>query len=196
MAAAPDTTRALRADARQNRERLLHAAGEVFAAAGSEATLESVAREAGVGIGTLYRHFPTREALIEAVYRDEVGRLCGSADELLAELPADAALERWMARFVEYAGRKRGLAGALMSIAAAQTDLFASTREALVATLARFLAEGREQGTIRGDVEAEDVLRSMYAIWAIPEGEDFAAQSERVMRLLIDGLRHGAAERR
>ncbi|HEY1835124.1 MAG TPA: helix-turn-helix domain-containing protein [Solirubrobacteraceae bacterium] len=194
--AAPDTTRALRADARQNRERLLRAAGEAFATAGPEATMESVAREAGLGIGTLYRHFPTREALIEAVYRDEVGRLCSSADDLLAELPADAALERWMARFVEYAGRKRGLAGALMSIAAAQADLFASTREALLATLARFLAAGRAQGTIRADVEAADVLRSMYAIWAIPEGEDFVGQSGRVMRLLVDGLRHGATGHR
>jgi AcrR family transcriptional regulator len=120
--------KAMRADARENREKLLRAASERFGGGGPDVSLELIARSAGVGIGTLYRHFPTREALIEAVYRNEVDQLCDSTSVLLAELAPDAALAEWMERFVGYLTTKRGLLGALKSVAASHSDLFPTTR--------------------------------------------------------------------
>jgi AcrR family transcriptional regulator len=184
--------RAMRADARENREKLLRAASKHFAASGPDVSLELVARTAGVGIGTLYRHFPTRETLIEAVYRNEVDQLCAAAGELLATLPPDAALAEWMERFVAYATTKRGLLGALKSVAASQSDLFPTTRERLLAAVGELLEAGIAAGRIRPDVEAGDVLTSMNAVWTIDaESERWAIQARRVLRLLMDGLRFG-----
>src|SRR5271167_2125420 len=188
------TTRKPRADAVRNRERVLEAAKVVFSAGGPDASLEAIARTAGVGIGTLYRHFPTREALIEAVYRNEVDQLCAAAAELLAEHPPADALAEWMERFVAYATTKRGLAGALKAVAASQADLFPTTRERQLETIGELLAAGIAAKAIRADVSAEDVLTSMNAVWTIAaEGERWAAQARRVLSLLMDGLRFGAA---
>ena len=185
--------KAMRSDARENREKLLRAASEHFASGGPDVSLELIARTAGVGIGTLYRHFPTREALIEAVYRNEVDQLCAAAGGLLAERPPAEALAEWMERFVAYATTKRGLLAALKTIAAAQSDLFPTTRERLLAAIGELLAAGIAAGQIRPDVGAEDVLTSMNAVWTIAaEGEQWAAQAVRVLRLLMDGLRFGA----
>jgi AcrR family transcriptional regulator len=195
---ATDTTltdapaKAMRADARENREKLLRAASERFGAGGPDVSLELIARTAGVGIGTLYRHFPTREALIEAVYRNEVDQLCDSVAVLLAELPPDAALAEWMERFVVYLTTKRGLLGALKSVAASQSDLFPTTRERLVAAIGELLDAGIAAGRVRPDVDAEDVLIAVNGVWTIAgEGEQWAAQARRVVRLLMDGLRFG-----
>ena len=184
--------KAMRADARENREKLLRAASERFGAGGPDVSLELIARTAGVGIGTLYRHFPTREALIEAVYRNEVDQLCDSAAVLLAELPADAALAEWMERFVGYLTTKRGLLGALKSVAAAQSDLFPTTRERLIAAIGVLLDAGVAAGRVRPDVDAEDVMIAVNGVWTIAgEGEQWADQARRVVRLLMDGLRFG-----
>jgi AcrR family transcriptional regulator len=189
---APDPDRKLRADARENREKLLRAAGSRFAAQGSGVALEAIARDAGVGIGTLYRHFPTREALVEAVYRNEVDRLCASAGELLTRLAADVALAQWMERFVAYAATERGLSAALKSVASSQSDLFAATRERLLTAIGSLLGAGIATGRIRADVTAEDVLTSINAVWTISsEGEQWATQARRVLALLMDGLRTG-----
>jgi AcrR family transcriptional regulator len=190
---ATESARPLRADARENREKLLLVASERFAACGPDVPLEQIARDAGVGIGTLYRHFPTREALIEAVYRNEVDQVCAAADTLLAErAPADALAE-WMTRFVAYAATKRGLAGALKSIAASQAGLFPSTRDRIRAAIGKLLDAGIAAGEVRPDVTVEDVFTSMNAIWTIDgQGEAWAAQALRVLGLLIDGLRFGA----
>ncbi len=190
---ATESARPLRADARENREKLLRVASERFAAGGPDVPLDPIAREAGVGIGTLYRHFPTREALIEAVYRNEVDQVCAAADTLLAErAPADALAE-WMTRFVAYAATKRGLAGALKSIAASQAGLFPSTRDRMREAIGKLLDAGIAAGEVRADVTAEDVFTSMNAIWTIDgQGEAWAAQALRVLGLLIDGLRFGA----
>jgi AcrR family transcriptional regulator len=182
----------LRKDAALNREKLLAAAVELFAERGTEGSLEEVAKRAGVGIGTLYRHFPTRDALVEAAYRNEVAQLRAAADELLAELPPDRALEAWMRRFVEYGTAKRGMRDALHSIAGAGSDLFADTRGHVTEAVAVLLAAGAEAGTLRRDVEAEDVLRAMGAIWMVADGDDFPEQALRVLRLVMDGLRYGA----
>src|SRR5690242_5861879 len=104
------TPRAQRADACRNRDRLLEVASDVFGACGVEASLEKIAKEAGVGIGTLYRHYPTRDALVEAVYRHNVELLCEGAEQLSAALPPDEALAQWMQRFVGYVATKKGLA--------------------------------------------------------------------------------------
>ena len=190
--AAPLHDKPLRSDARRNREKLLAAAVELFAERGTEGSLEEVAKRAGVGIGTLYRHFPTRDALVEAAYRNEVAQLRAAADELLAELPPDRALEAWVRRFVDYGTAKRGMRDALQSIAGAGSDLFADTRGQVIEAVAVLLRAGAEAGTLRADVEAEDVLRAMGAIWLVADGDDWAEDAFRVLRLVMDGLRYRA----
>ena len=182
-----------RADARRNREKVLAAALELFAERGTDGSLEEVAKRAGVGIGTLYRHFPTRDALVEAAYRNEVASLRAAADELLAELPPDRALEAWMRRFVDYGATKRGMHDALQSVVAARSDLFADTRAQVTEAVGALLAAGAAAGTLRGDVAAEDVLRAMGAIWLVPDGQDWTEEALRVLRLVMDGLRYRAS---
>jgi AcrR family transcriptional regulator len=189
---APTHDKPLRKDAARNREKLLAAAVGLFAERGTEGSLEEVAKRAGVGIGTLYRHFPTRDALVEAAYRNEVAQLRAAADELLTELPPDAALEAWMRRFVDYGTAKRGMRDALQSIAGGGADLFAETRGQVTEAVAVLLRAGAEAGTLRADVEPEDVLRAMGAIWMVAEGEEFPEQAMRILRLVLDGLRYRA----
>jgi AcrR family transcriptional regulator len=180
-----------RADARRNRARLLATALEVFAREGTDVSLNVIAKSAGVGIGTLYRHFPTRDALLEAAYRNEVALLCDVAD-LLRNRPPDAALAEWMNRFVDYAVTKRGLSGALRSLAASGSDIYDDTRRQIVAALTELLNAGIAAGAIRPDADAEDVLRATGAIWLIPDEPGWADHARRVLTLLMDGLRHGA----
>ena len=189
---APIHDKPLRKDAARNREKLLAAAVGLFAERGTEGSLEEVAKRAGVGIGTLYRHFPTRDALVEAAYRNEVAQLRAAADELLAELPPDAALEAWMRRFVDYGSAKRGMRDALQSIAGGGADLFAETRGQVTEAVAVLLRAGAEAGTLRADVEPEDVLRAMGAIWMVADGDEFPEQAMRILRLVLDGLRYRA----
>ena len=141
----PETTK--RADARRNREKLLAAAGELFASVGTDVSLDAVAKRAGVGIGTLYRNFPTRDALVEAAYRAEVEHLCDAAAVLLESHPPDVALAEWMDRFVAYAAAKKGMKGALNSIVAGGSDLYAETRAQIIAALGGLLAAGVERAS-------------------------------------------------
>jgi AcrR family transcriptional regulator len=187
----PDNETAIRADARRNRERLLATALEVFANEGTEVSLKVIAKSAGVGIGTLYRHFPTREALLEAAYRNEVAQLCDVAG-LLRDHPPDAALEEWMNGFVDYAVTKRGISGALRSLAASGSDIYDDTRRQILDALTQLLQAGIAAGTIRRDADAEDVLRASGAIWLIPDEPGWADHARRILTLLMDGLRHGA----
>jgi AcrR family transcriptional regulator len=176
-----------RADARRNREKLLTAATELFARAGTDVSLDAVAKRARVGIGTLYRHFPTRDALVEAAYRNEVAHLCEAAAELLAEHPPDAALAEWMERFASYSTAKKGMKTALQSVVASGSAVYVDTRGQIIAALASLLTAGVAAGTLRGDVDAEDVMRAMGAVWLVDEEE----QARRLLRLLMDGLRYG-----
>ena len=189
---APTHDKPLRKDAARNREKLLAAAVELFAERGTEGSLEEVAKRAGVGIGTLYRHFPTRDALVEAAYRNEVAQLRAAADELLAELPPDEALEAFMRRFVDYGTAKRGMRDALQSIAGGSATLFSDTRGQVTEAVAVLLRAGAEAGTLRADVEPEDVLRAMGAIWMVSDGDEFPEQAMRILRLVLDGLRYRA----
>jgi AcrR family transcriptional regulator len=187
------TTRPMRADARRNREALLQAAAELFAEEGTDVSLEVVAARAGVGIGTLYRNFPNRDSLVEAAYRTEVAHLCDAASELLASRPPDVALAEWMDRFVSYAAAKRGMAGALKAVNA-RTDLYSQTRGQITGAIGGLLDAGVEAGSLRADVEPEDILRAMGCIWNLGDGEGWRTQAETLIRIIVDGLRHGARQ--
>jgi AcrR family transcriptional regulator len=177
-----------RADARRNREKLLTAATELFAAAGTDVSLDAVAKRAGVGIGTLYRHFPTRDALVEAAYRNEVAQLAGAATALLETEPPDVALARWMERFVGYTAAKKGMRGALRSVVDGGTDVYGETRGQILGAIGTLLDAGVAAGTLRADVDAGDVWRAMGAVWSVDDDE----QIRTLLQLLMDGLRHGA----
>jgi AcrR family transcriptional regulator len=187
------TARPMRADARRNREALLRAAAELFAEEGTDVSLEAVAARAGVGIGTLYRNFPNRDSLVEAAYRTEVAQLCDAASELLESNPPDVALAEWMDRFVTYAAAKRGMAGALKAVNA-KTDLYSQTRTQITGAIGGLLEAGVEAGSLRSDVEPEDVLRAMGCIWNLGDGEGWRTQAETLIRIIVDGLRHGARQ--
>jgi AcrR family transcriptional regulator len=182
--------RPLRADARRNRERLLRAASRAFGNGQSEVTLEAIAKDAGVGIGTLYRHFPTREALVEATYRSELARLCDGVAELLRTLPPDRAARAWMDHFVRYMTTKRGMAEALRAVVASGGNPFADSRGRLLDAIGTLLRAGAAAGAIRDDVDAADVLASLSGV-SLAAGEPHQRQQAgRLLDLLMDGLRY------
>lgn len=184
--------RAQRADACRNRDRLLEVASDAFSTWGVDASLEKIARAADVGIGTLYRHFPTRDALAEAVYRHNVDLLCQAADELSATLPPDEALAEWMQRFVSYVPSKKGLATHLKSVVSTESDLFKSTHARVQQTIRRLVDAATAAGTIRPSVDGMALLRALSGVCMMtdqPGGREHGAQ---VATLLMDGLRYGA----
>jgi AcrR family transcriptional regulator len=188
---ADDDTKRVRADALRNRLRLLEAARGSFSG-GDRVTLEGIARDAGVGIGTLYRHFPTREALVEAVHRAEVTRLCDSASELLATQEPDAALRTWMDRFADYIAAKREMADALRAVIASGAITRSQTRRQMSAAVQLMLDAGAAAGTLRDDVRAEDVVASLVGTFLACGQPDQRDQARRMLDLLMDALRrHG-----
>ena len=186
-----------RADARRNRDKLLAAATEAFADEGEDVALETIAARAGVGIGTLYRHFPSREALVVAAYQHEVDALCAAAAELLAAQPADAdqALRAWAERFADYIATKRAMGDALRSAAGSDSPLFADTREQILGALRLLLDAGAASGTLRGDVDPTDLMRVINGIWYLPSGPRWREDVGRMLDLVIDGLRYGVPDR-
>jgi AcrR family transcriptional regulator len=184
--------RAQRADACRNRDRVLEVASAAFAERGIEASLEAIAKEAGVGIGTLYRHYPTRDALIEAVYRHNVALLCDGARELQESLPPDEALAEWMQRFVAYVGTKKGLATYLKSVVSAESDLFQSTHARVSETIGQLVSAASDAGRIRSGVEGMDILRALSGMCMMADNPDGHEERSRVAALLMDGLRYGA----
>src|SRR5246127_1849776 len=154
-----------RADALRNRERVLEAAKSVFSAGGSDASLEAVARQAGVGIGTLYRHFPTREALYEAVYRREVEQLGELAEQLKTEVAPVEALRRWLRSNVEFVATKKGMAAALaLAAGPPPSELTAFSYDRLTKAIALLLDRAVASGEIRNDISAEDLLRALVGM--------------------------------
>jgi AcrR family transcriptional regulator len=188
------TERKQRADAKRNHDALLAAAGAAFAERGVEASLEDIARRAGVGIGTLYRHFPTRDALNEAVYRNEVETLCDNVAPLLAQHPADIALREWMNRFADYVAKKKGMAAALKSALGADNELFTYSRQRIVDAITTLVIAAADDGAIRADAEPEDVLKMLSGICMASDvhGPD---STNRLIDLIMDGLRYGAPAR-
>jgi len=188
------TPRSLRADAQRNREKLLSAAIDAFAEQGQNVALEAVAARAGVGIGTLYRHFPNRDALCVAAYRNEVDALCAAAAELLETLPADQALRAWTERFADYVATKRTMGDALRSAAGSDSPLFAETRARILGALRLLIEAGAAAGSLRADVDPKDVLRVINGIFYLPEGPEWRADVGRMLDLIIDGLRFGVSK--
>ena len=182
----------LRADARRNRDKLIAIAAAAFAEHGVDASLEEIARRAGVGIGTLYRHFPTREHLVEVLYRREVAALCAAADDLAHHHSADVALAEWMHRFVGYIATKRGMANSLRILLNSNSELFADTYGMIPLALQRLVDAAVADGGIRGDVESSDVLHALSGIYSAPASPEWQQRSRRLVGLLMDGLRWGA----
>jgi len=182
------TERPLRADAQRNRDQILAAAARAFSKCGLEATLEGIAKDAGVGIGTLYRHFPTRELLIEAAYRNELAAVCGAAPDLLDKLPPTEALRTWMDRYIDYMTRKLGMADALRAVIASGANPYAQSFELLVGAIKPLLDAGVAAGEIRPDVSADDVIVSLSGV-ALAAGSK-RDQADRLVNLLLDGLRY------
>ena len=188
---APAISKAKRVDAQRNHDALLEAAADAFTERGIEASLEDVARRAGVGIGTLYRHFPTREALVEAAYRRGLETLCDQATQLGQDLPPAEALEAWMQAFVGYAATKRGL-GAVLKLAANKAELFAEVRARIRTAMDGLVSAAVAAGEIRPDANAADLLGAVSGVCMISDQPDWQDQSRRLVGLLMDGLRYGA----
>lgn len=190
MSAAP--LKPLRADAQRNREALLAAASAAFAEDGDQVPLEDIAARAGVGIGTLYRHFPSREALIVAAYEQEVDGVCRAAKQLIGAMPGDRALRAWAGRFAAYVAAKRSMGEALRSAVASDSPLFAETKARLGGAVQALLDAGAADGTLRADIDPGDVMRLLGAVWQLPAGPDWDADVSRMLDLVVDGLRFGA----
>jgi AcrR family transcriptional regulator len=191
-AAGGKATRAVRqprADARRNREGLLEAAKAAFAEVGAEASLEEIARRAGVGIGTLYRHFPNRDTVVEAVYRREVQQLADAAPRLMESLPPAEALRAWMRLFIDYIAAKRVIAPALKSLVGGGSTLYADSSTRINEAIALLVERARASGDIRPNAESADLLRALIGFAYVNSAPDWEASARRLIDLLIDGLR-------
>ena len=178
-----------RADARRNRERLLTVARDAFASGNGALPLETLAARAGVGIGTLYRHFPTREALVDAVYASELDDVTASASGLLVGHPADVAMRIWMDRYAQFVTTKRGLLGTLRSGWAAGTIATPDTRARVTKVINDFLAAGVSQGLLRDDVLVDDVVAALIGVFMSTSALGRPEQVGRLLDLLMSGLR-------
>lgn len=182
----------LRADARRNRERILEAAVRAFTEKGADVAIDTIAKAAGVGSATLYRHFPTREALVEAAYRNELARVCDSAVKLLADNPPDRAIRLWMDDFIDYLAAKQGMADALRAAVASGADPFAETLDKLGAALDILLHAGADAGLLRPDIDPFDAGFSLAGVALITSAPGQRERAGRLLDLLLDGLRYRA----
>jgi AcrR family transcriptional regulator len=179
--------RPLRADAARNRAKLINAARAAFASDGTSASLEDIARRARVGIGTLYRHFPSRLDLVEAIYIDEVEALCNSADNSV-DLPPWDALVDWLHRFVRYVAAKQALAEELFAHLGEDAEVFRSCRVAVFATGGPLLERAQQAGVVRPDTSFTEVVRMVGGIAKISPAEP--EETERILDIALDGLRY------
>ena len=184
-------TRPKRADARRNYEKVLAAAREAFAEGGESTALEEIARRAGVGIGTLYRHFPNRQALLEALYVGEVEEVCRSAAELDGADPWEA-LTGWFERFIAYIGTKQALAAELLNYLDQDASLFQVCRTSLFEAGEPLLKRAQEARVVRPDVNIAEVIQMVVGIAKIPTGEP--GQNQHILRVALDGLRYRPEE--
>jgi len=192
MSTTEASTRALldrprRADARRNYEKILAVAREAFAEGGESTALEEIARRADIGIGTLYRHFPNRQALLEALYINEVEDVCRSAEQVDGADPWEA-LDGWFERLIAYLATKRALAHELFNYLDQEAPMFQMCRTALYAAGEPLLKRAQEAGAVRPDVEFADVMHMVAGISKIPAGDP--GRSEHILRVALDGLRY------
>jgi AcrR family transcriptional regulator len=176
-----------RADAALNREAILTAALEALTESAG-ASLNSIAKRAGVANATLYRHFPTRESLILAVYEQEVSQVVTAAEQLLADRPPVQALSDWVERLAQYAMTKHGLAGALRA-ATSPGPSFTETYDSILGALSRLLVAAQDAGEIREGLDPNDVILALAGLWEIDPGSDWRAQAQRLFSIVFTGLR-------
>jgi len=183
--------RPMRADARRNYDRLVAAADAAFTEHGAEASLEDIARRAGVGIGTLYRHFPTRMALLEAVYLSRVEALCAQAEDLRAAQPPGDALAAWLRALATHNITYRGLKGLILAAMQDEGSPLRTCRSLLVSAAADLLGPAQQAGAVRPDIEPTELLKLVHAVVVASEyAPDHAAQADRLLTVMLDGLRH------
>jgi AcrR family transcriptional regulator len=178
-----------RADALRNRERILEEAKLAFTRAGGDISLEEVARQAGVGPGTLYRHFPTREALLESVYRAEVSKLAEEQRRLAASLPALEALRAWMLIFIDYIATKKIIAPALNSIVGGPTRIFEASGAQITEAIQSLVARAITSGDIRPDLDPLDLLRALVGVSNVASAPDWRESARRLVDILLLGSR-------
>ena len=189
MSDAPEKSRKPRADSLRNREQLLATAKSAFAEAGTEVALEEIARLAGVGIGTLYRHFPTRGALVAAVYQREVEQLAQAAERLSAEKPPVEALELWFEELIAYMATKRVVGPALRADPGEGARVFATGGPTIRESLGRLIRAAAEAGEMRRDLDGDDVQRLLVAFAHGYDQPGWEAGARRMASILIAGLR-------
>ena len=180
-----------RADGQRNRERLMQAAKAAFADIGPEVSLDEIARRAGVGIGTLYRHFPTRDAIVEAVYRREVQQLADAATRLSDTLPPGEALHEWMRLFVDYIATKKVIGSALGAVVGGVSELYMASGLLIIGSMNELVRRASASGDIRADVDPNDVLRGLVGFTYGNSDPAWEASALRLIDILMDGLRPG-----
>jgi AcrR family transcriptional regulator len=188
-AATASADRPVRSDARRNREKLVEVARTAFGASDGTVALEAIAREAGVGIGTLYRHFPTREALVEAVYAAELDDVATSAPALLEQLPPELALRAWMDRYAAFFETKRGMGDVFRAGVASGRIATPVTRKRITGAIGTILASGARAGTLRADADPEDVTMLVLGVLLSTASDPEPARIGRLLDLVVDALR-------
>ena len=178
-----------RTDAQRNRELILEVAKEAFTRSGADASLDEIAKQAGVGPGTLYRHFPTRDALIEAVYRSEVEKMAAAAGKLADELPPLEALRAWMMLFVDHIAAKQIIAPALNSIVGGASKLYEGSRGRIQEAIEALVKRAIKSGDIRRDLDPFDLLRALIGVSHVSTGPDWKQSARRLVDILIAGSR-------
>jgi AcrR family transcriptional regulator len=178
-----------RTDAQRNRERILEVAKAAFARSGTSASLDDIAKEAEVGPGTLYRHFPTREALIEAVYRSEVEKLAGAEKKFSESMPPIDALRAWMLLFVDYIATKQIIAPALNTLVGGPSKLYEGTRSQIQGAINSLVTRAIKTGDIRKDLEPFDLLRALIGVSNVASTPDWQQSARRLVDILITGSR-------
>ncbi len=178
-----------RTDAQRNRERILEVAKQAFTLSGAQASLDEIAKQAGVGAGTLYRHFPTRDSLLEAVYRTEVEKLAAAERKFAAELPPIDALRAWMLLFVDYIGTKKIIAPALNTLIGGPSKVFESSHPPIWEAVRALVRRAIKSGDIRQDLDAIDLLRALIGVANVATSPDWQQSARRLVDILIAGSR-------
>ena len=178
-----------RSDAQRNRERILETARGAFTRHGADASLDEIAKQAGVGAGTLYRHFPTRDALIEAVYRSEVEKLAAAGRSFAAAMSPIEALRSWMLLFVDYIAAKYIIAPALNSVVGGASRLYEDSRSLIQGAMDELVKRAKKSGDVRRDLEASDLLRAVIGVSHLGSGHDWQQGAKRLVDILIAGSR-------
>ena len=178
-----------RTDALRNRERILEVAKGAFTRYGAATSLDDIAKQAGVGAGTLYRHFPTRDALIEAVYRSEVDKLAAAAHGFAAAMSPVEALRAWLLLFVEYIAAKHIIAPALNSVAGGPSRLYEGSRSLVQGAIEELVKRAKKSGDVRRDIDASDLLRAVIGVSYVGSGGDWQQSARRLVDILMAGSR-------